>query len=175
MGFKWPETNISNSRDHLWGMGPFSGTMLRLSQCKHTSHCFAQRRHYVKYVEKVQYISYGVSFVIWKSIHTFYFRLDKWLTASYFMITECHHQGTGKSADSTAAPVPSAVRLCLRAMFVSAVCRRSSHVTFIHQSGPSISGDTKIGMVCPAAERQKWFSSDISVVLQVWRFSNGSK
>ena len=92
------------------------------------------------------------------------------------MIKECHHQGTGMSAGSTAAPVPSAVHLrpLIVVMLVSAVCKRSSHVTSLHQSGPSVRRNTEIGVVCPATGVQKWFSSDISV-LKVWISTNGSK
>ena len=119
------------------------------------------------YVEIVKRISYVALFIAWRIIYVFSFCFDKLFPASSFMIRECHHQGTRMSAGSTAVLVPSLVHTCPRGTFVSAVCRRSSHVTFIHPSGPSVRGDTKIGTVCPAAERQKWFSSDISIVLKV--------
>ena len=130
---------------------------------------------HMKYVKKVWRISYEALFITWRSIYLFSFRFDKLFPASRFMIRECHHQGTRMSAGSTTVLVPSLVHSCPRGIFVSAVCRRSSHVTFIHPSGPRVRGDTKIGTVCPVAERQKWFSSDISVVLKVCRFGNGLK
>ena len=64
---------------------------------------------------------------------------------------------------STVMPLPPAVRLYHRAMFVSRVCivhcRRISHATIIHQSGPRGRGDTKFEfeMVCPATEGQNGF------------------
>ena len=125
-------------------------------------------------LKKVERISYEALFITWRSIYVFYFRFDKLFPTSRFMIRECHRQRTRMSAGSTTALVPSLVHSYPRDIFVSTVCRRSSHVTFIHPSRPRVRGDTKIRTVCPAAERQKWFSSDI-YVLKVCRFGNGLK
>ena len=62
-------------------------------------------------------------------------------------------------------PAPSAIRLCHRAMLVSAVWRRSSHVIFIHQAEILAGWQRRYqDQDSLASEGQKWFSSDTYVV-----------
>ena len=74
----------------------------------------------------------------------------------HFYDAESRHNGTGVSAGSAMRFFRLRFVL-LPGMFVSTFCRRGSHGTLIHQSWPSDRGDTKMGVVCPAAVSQKWF------------------